>query len=134
MRAADRDQAATREAAAQFRTLLERFPSSEMTADARTRLSECEDRLADQIIDIADFYYDQEDFHSAARRYDQALSTFPGHSSRARSMTRLGVCLARLHQDERAADVLQRALKLEPTEDERETARTELEELTTAHP
>ncbi len=134
MRAADRDQAATREAAAQFRALLERFPSSEMTGDARTRLSECEDRLADQIIDIADFYYDQEDFHSAARRYDQALTTYPGHSTRARSMTRLGVCLARLRQNERAVDVLQRALKLEPTEDEREIAQAELDGLTTAHP
>ena len=35
MRAADRDQAATREAVAQFRALLERFPTSDMTADAQ---------------------------------------------------------------------------------------------------
>ena len=69
-----------------------------MTGDARTRLAECEDRLAEQIIDIADFYYYQDDYHSAARRYDQALTTYPGHSTRARTMTRLGICLARLHQ------------------------------------
>ena len=35
MRAADRDQAPTREAVAQFRALLERFPSSEMAPDAQ---------------------------------------------------------------------------------------------------
>jgi outer membrane protein assembly factor BamD len=131
MRAADRDQAATREAAAQFRALLERFPSSDMTGDARVRLTECEDRLADQIIEIADFYYYQDDYHSAARRYEQAIGTYPGHSTRARSMTRLGVCLARLHQNARAVDVLQRALKLEPSDDLRELAQAELDDLST---
>jgi outer membrane protein assembly factor BamD len=131
MRAADRDQASTREAAAQFRALLERFPTSDMVADARIRLAECEDRLALQILDIADFYYAQDDFHSAARRYEQAITTYPGHSTRARTMTRLGVCLARLHQVERAKEVLQSALKLEPTEDLRDTAQAALDGLTT---
>jgi outer membrane protein assembly factor BamD len=130
MRAADRDQAATREAAAQFRALIERFPTSEMTMDARLRLIECEDRLAQQITEIADFYFEREDFHSAARRYEQALSTYPTHTTRARSMTRLGICLARLHQVERAKDVLQRALALEPADDDlREIAQAELDEL-----
>jgi Tfp pilus assembly protein PilF len=46
-------------------------------------------------------------------------------------MTRLGICLARLHQVDRARDVLQRALMLEPTDDVREIAQTELDELTT---
>ena len=132
MRAADRDQAPTREAALQFRALLERFPSSEMAGDARTRLAECENRLAEQIINIADFYFYQDDFHSAARRYDQAISSFPMHSDRARTMTRLGICLARLHQTAHARDVLQRALQLEPDDDLRETAQTELDGLTTA--
>ena len=131
MRAADRDQAATREAVAQFRALLERFPSSEMTPDARLRLAECEDRLATQIIDIADFYYAQDDYHSAARRYEQALTTYPAHTDRARSMTRLGISLARLHQVERAKDALRRALQLEPDDDLRELAQTELDDLTT---
>lgn len=131
MRAADRDQAATREAAAQFRALIERFPTAEMTYDARMRLAECEDRLALQIIDIADFYYGQEDYHSAVRRYEQAIATYPSHSTRARTMTRLGICLARLHQNERAVEVLQRALKLEPSEDVREIAQAELDGLAT---
>lgn len=132
MRAADRDQAPTREAVAQFRALLERFPASEMNEDARARLAECEDRLAQQIIDIADFYYGEDDFHSAARRYDQVLTTYPGHATRARSMTRLGICLARLNQTERAEDALRRALMLEPDEDLRETAQAELDLLTAA--
>jgi outer membrane protein assembly factor BamD len=130
MRAADRDQAATREATAQFRALLERFPASDMTGDARVRLAECEDRLAQQIVDIADFYFAQDDFHSAARRYEQALASYPSHTARARSMTRLGICLARLHQVERAKDVLQRALQLEPADDLREIAQAELDGLT----
>src|SRR5262249_56414415 len=46
MRESDRDQAPTREAVAQFKALIERYPQSDMAPDAQKRLRECEDRLA----------------------------------------------------------------------------------------
>ncbi|MEX2205836.1 MAG: outer membrane protein assembly factor BamD [Myxococcota bacterium] len=129
MRAADRDQAATREAAAQFRALLERFPASDMTEDAKARLAECENRLALQGIEIGDFYFSQRDWHAAARRYRVALSQFPSHQDRARTMVYLGVSLARLHRYGEAESALRRALELGPDEELRDSAELELDQL-----
>jgi len=129
MRAADRDQAATREAVAQFRALLERFPTSDMTEDAQIRLGECENRLALQGIEIGDFYFSQRDWHAAARRYRAALNQFPSHQDRARTMVHLGVSLARLHHYGEAESALRRALELGPDDELRDSAELELDQL-----
>ena len=129
MRAADRDQAPTREAVAQFRALLERFPDSDMSKDARERLGECENRLARQGIEIGNFYFSQHDWHAAARRYRVALTQFPSHQDRARTMVYLGVSLARLHHYGEAESALRRALELGPDEELRDSAELELDQL-----
>jgi outer membrane protein assembly factor BamD len=127
MRSPDRDQGPTREAAAQFRALLERFPDSPLAVDARLKLGECENQLATQIIDIGDFYYGDRDYHSAARRYRMALTEYPDHGDRARTMVHLGISLARLHRYAEAEGVLRRALELQPDDDLRDSAEIELD-------
>lgn len=129
MRAVDRDQAPTREAVAQFRALLERFPSSEMAGDAGIRLGECENRLARNGIEIGDFYYSQRNWHSAARRYRLALSDYPRHQDRARTMVLLGISLMRLHHYGEAEGTLRRALELGPDEEMQDSAEFELDQL-----
>jgi outer membrane protein assembly factor BamD len=127
MRASDRDQAPTREAVAQFKALIERYPQSEMAADAGVRLRECEDRLARQDIDIADYYYSQRAWYAAARRYRAALKDFPEHDGRTRTLVQLGFCLSRLHQYLEAEAMLRRALELGATNQLGEDAKGELE-------
>jgi len=127
MRASDRDQAPTREAVAQFKALIERYPQSEMAADAAVRLHECEDRLARQDIDIADYYYSQRAWYAAARRYRAALKDFPEHDGRTRTLVQLGFCLSRLHQYLEAEAMLRRALELGAENQLREDAQGELE-------
>ncbi len=127
MRDADRDQAPTREAAAQFRALLERFPDSPLAADARMKLAETENRLAAHILEIGDFYYGDRDYHSAARRYRMALTEYPDHGDRARTMVHLGISLARLKRYAEAEAVLRRALELQPDDDLRDSAEVELD-------
>ncbi len=127
MRASDRDQAPTREAVAQFKALIERYPQSEMAADAAVRLHECEDRLARQDIDIADYYYSQRAWYAAARRYRAALKDFPEHDGRTRTLVQLGFCLSRLHQYLEAEAMLRRALDLGAENQLREDAQGELE-------
>lgn len=129
MRAADRDQAATREAAAQFRALIERFPTSDLTPDAKVRLGECENRLALQGIEIGDFYFSQHDWHSAARRYRIALNEYPSHQDRARTMVHLGISLARLRRYGEAESALRRSLELGPDDELRDSAELELDQL-----
>ena len=127
MRAADRDQGPTREAAAQFRALLERFPDSPLATDGRMKLAECENRLAAQIIEIGDFYYTEHDYHSAARRYRMALTEYPDHGDRAATMVRLGISLARLKRYNEAEGVLRKSLELQPPDDLRDSAEIELD-------
>jgi outer membrane protein assembly factor BamD len=129
MRAADRDQAPTREAVAQFRALIERFPNSEMTKDAQVKLGECENRLALHGIEVGDFYFAQQNWHSAARRYRVALTEYPSHQDRARTMVYLGVALARLQHYGEAESALRRALELGPDEEIRDSAELELDQL-----
>ncbi len=127
MRASDRDQAPTREAVAQFKALIERYPQSEMASDAAIRLHECEDRLARQDIDIADYYYSQRAWFAAARRYRAALKDFPEHEDRVRTLVRLGFCLSRLHEYLEAEAMLRRALELGAANQLRDDAQGELE-------
>ncbi len=127
MRASDRDQAPTREAVAQFKALIERYPQSEMASDAAIRLRECEDRLARQDIDIADYYYSQRAWFAAARRYRAALKDFPEHEERVRTLVRLGFCLSRLHEYLEAEAMLRRALELGAANQLRDDAQGELE-------
>jgi outer membrane protein assembly factor BamD len=127
MRASDRDQAPTREAVAQFKALIERYPDSEMAGDAKVRLRECEDRLAQQDIDIGDYYYSQNAWFAAARRYRSALKNFPEHEARTRTLVQLGFCLSRLHQYLEAEAVLRRALELGAADQLRDDALSELE-------
>lgn len=127
MRPADRDQGPTREAAAQFRALLERFPNSPLAVDARLKLAETENRLAQQILEIGDFYYAEQDYHSAARRYRMALSEYPDHGDRARTMVHLGISLARLKRYAEAESVLRKALELQPDDELRDSAEVELD-------
>lgn len=127
MRASDRDQAPTREAVAQFKALIERYPDSEMAGDAKVRLRECEDRLARQDIEIGDYYYSQHAWFAAARRYRGAVRDFPEHEDRVRTLVQLGFCLSRLHQYLEAEGVLRRALELGATDQLRDDALGELE-------
>jgi outer membrane protein assembly factor BamD len=129
MRTSSRDQAPTREAVAQFKALVERYPDSEMAADAKTRLRECENRLAQQNVEIGDYYYGQHAWYAAARRYRAALRDFPEHDGRARTMVRLGFSLSRLHQYLEAESVLRRSLELDPSDELRDDALAELEAL-----
>lgn len=127
MRASDRDQAPTREAVAQFKALIERYPDSEMAADAKVRLRECEDRLANQDIQVGDYYYSQNAWYAAARRYRAALKAYPEHAGRTRTLVRLGFCLSKLHHYLEAESVLRRALELGATDELRDDALAELE-------
>ena len=112
MRDVERDQGPTREAVAQFKALLERYPNSEMSPDAASRLIECQNRLAEQDIEIGDYYFQQHAWYAAARRYRQALTDYPDHGDRVRTLAQLGFALSNLHQYLEAEGVLRRSLEL----------------------
>jgi len=129
MRASDRDQGPTREAVAQFKALLARYPQSEMVPDAQKRLRECEDRLAQQQIMVGDYYYANHAWYAAARRYRAALNDYPDHTERVRTLVRLGFSLSNLREYLEAESVLRKALELGAKDELRDDAEAELEAL-----
>jgi outer membrane protein assembly factor BamD len=129
MRDSDRDQAPARESAAQFKALLERYPDSAEAADARVKLAETRDRLARHEIEIGDFYYDQEIYHSALQRYRRALDSYPEHTGNLETQARVGFCLAQLRQTGEAERVLRGALELGAEGELRERIEAELERI-----
>ena len=129
MRSVERDQAPTREAVAQFKALLERYPNSEMAPDAQMRLIECQNRLAEQDIEIGDYYFAQHSWYAAARRYRLALTDYPNHGERARTLAQLGFALANLHQYLEAESALRRSLELGAEDQLEDDVKGELEAL-----
>ena len=106
-RDASRDQTATREAVAHFDRLLARFPHSEYSAEAEKTWRELRTRLGEHTMLVADFYFDQDEFPSAADRYRELLNEFPGLGLDADALYKLGVCYTRMNREAEANKIFQ---------------------------
>ncbi len=73
----DRDPSKSREAFADFRRLINKFPESKYAADAKKRMVSIKNRLARYEIAIARFYMRREAFVAAANRGRYVLEYFP---------------------------------------------------------
>lgn len=129
MRGTDRDQKAVRAAAAQFETLLARYPDAEEAADARVKLADVYGRMARHELDIADFYYEQSLYHAAIQRYQRALEKYPEHEGNLETQTRIGFALARLRRLGEAERVLRGVLQRTQDDELRERIELELERI-----
>jgi len=102
-----RDQTATREALAQFDRLLARFPHSQQAAEADGIWRELRTRLGEHTMGVADYYFDQDEYASAAERYRQLLDEFPGLGLDAEALYKLGVCYTRMNRADDAQKIFQ---------------------------
>lgn len=125
----DRDQESTHEAIAQFRVLLERYPSSPYFKDAEMRIAEAEDRLAEHELVVADFYFDREIYYSAARRYLEVLEEFPLHVNREQTLLKLAISLKHSGRHGEAGSLLRQLMVVSSDPDVMEQASTELLDL-----
>lgn len=74
----DRDLTVGKDAIYHFDELIKLYPKSEYVAECRNKRDEVYSRLAQKELYIADFYFKQEKYSSALRRYEAALKKFPG--------------------------------------------------------
>jgi outer membrane protein assembly factor BamD len=130
MGTSDRDQGATREAISHFRALLERYPASENRDEARRRLQEAEDLLAQVDIEVGKFYFDQGEYHAATERFRRALTEFPSHTGNLTTMSMLGVALLRSGNPVDGERLLSQVLASNPDRELRELIDSELYEIT----
>ena len=73
----DRDQRAAENAQVHFQTVIERYPESPFTAEARQRLKECREKLALHELDVAKFYLIWTNPLGAESRLRRLLENYP---------------------------------------------------------
>jgi outer membrane protein assembly factor BamD len=88
----DRDQTATREALKYLDLLTTNYPYAPATQEGEVILHELRTRLADNMMEIGDFYLERTQYQSAATRYRRVLDDYPGLGSDAEALYKLGVC------------------------------------------
>jgi outer membrane protein assembly factor BamD len=88
----DRDQTATREALKYLELLSTRYPYAPATQEGEVILHRLRTRLADNMMEIGDFYLKRTQYQSAATRYRRVLDNYPGLGSDAEALYKLGLC------------------------------------------
>jgi outer membrane protein assembly factor BamD len=73
----DRDQSETEKAIEQFRYLIENFPQSPHTEEAKKKIRTCQQQLAEHEFYIGHFYYRTKKYRAALGRFDGILQKFP---------------------------------------------------------
>lgn len=73
----ERDQQASRDAYQAFAQLVEQFPASKYSADARQRMDYIVNALADYEVHVARYYYQRGAYLAAANRAQQSLREYP---------------------------------------------------------
>jgi outer membrane protein assembly factor BamD len=110
----DRDQATTLKAIEEFRKLETVYPGSPFVADARTRIREAEDRLAEHERLIGAFYQKRKAWLAAIDRYRRVLSDYPHYSGANRVLFDLGRCLLAVGSRPDAEDAFARLQQAAP--------------------
>jgi outer membrane protein assembly factor BamD len=82
MRKPERDQTETREAIAQFRTFVARYPTSDLLPEVQTKLREARDRLSQADYLVGFFYYRQRWYPGAIDRFQSVLKDDPEFTRR----------------------------------------------------
>lgn len=73
----DRDISPIEKARDEFRKLMEKHPGSQYEAEARVKIGECQDLLAQHHMFVAEFYYRKEAYLAAAKRYTMVIESYP---------------------------------------------------------
>jgi len=98
----DRDQTNTKAALTILEDLLRRFPYSPETKEGEVILFELRTRLAENVMEIGDFYLARDQYQSAANRYRSVLDEYPGLGLDAEALYKLGLCYEHMKLEDEA--------------------------------
>jgi outer membrane protein assembly factor BamD len=100
----ERDQQASRDAYQAFRQLVEQFPASKYTADARLRMDYIVNSLAAHEVHVARYYYRRGAYVAAVNRAQQAVAEFPQTPSNEEALFIMMISYDRLGLEPLRAD------------------------------
>ena len=103
----DRDQTATRDALAALDQLMTRYPSSPESREAEELWKQLRTKLAQHVLGIGDFYWEREEYQSAAGRYRHVLDQYPGLGLDAEALYKLGLCYTHMNRDDDARRIFE---------------------------
>jgi outer membrane protein assembly factor BamD len=98
----DRDQTNTRVASASYRELIQTYPDSPYSAEARARLRVMRDLLAGHELLVGQFYFKRRAFKAAKSRLDGIIAGFPEFEGREKVLYLAGETERRLGHEEDA--------------------------------
>lgn len=104
----DRDQANTRLAAQSYRELLQNYPTSPYTAEAKGRYRAMLDLLAEHEFLVAQYYFKRSAWEASRSRFDGLFSAFPEYSGMPKALYWAGLTERRLGRDEDARALFER--------------------------
>lgn len=98
----DRDQTPTREALKYLEQLSTQYPYASETRKGENILQQLRTRLADNVMEVGDFYLKRTQYQSAALRYRSILDDYPGLGLDAESLYKLAICYEHIKRTDEA--------------------------------
>jgi len=114
MKTIDRDQSATQEALQEFQRLVQYYPQSSYTAEAKEKIAACRERLAAYELYVGRFYYKQGTFPAAISRFGGLLKVYPDVGFADEVLFLLGDAYLRSAHPQQAAGVFDELVKRYP--------------------
>jgi len=111
MRKPERDQTETREAIAQFRTFVTRYPMSELMPEVLMKLRESRDRLSESDYLVGYFYYRQRWYPGAIDRFQSILKDDPEFTRRDAVFFHLGESYMKIKREAEALPIYERLVE-----------------------
>jgi len=98
----NRDQTTTKEALRYLEQLSTLYPYEPETREGEILLQQLRTRLADNMLEIGDFYMKREQYQSAATRYRAVIDEFPGLGLDSEALFKLGICYEYMKREDEA--------------------------------
>jgi outer membrane protein assembly factor BamD len=121
-----RDQTQTRAAVAALDQLILNYPNAPETAEAEQLWKELRRKLANQALNVGDFYFQREEYQSAANRYRSVIDEYPGLGLDADALYKLGLAYSRMNRDDDARDLFEVILENYPASNVADAARDQI--------
>ncbi len=128
----EKDQSAVRGAAANFEAFLRKYPDSQYVPEAKEKLQETRERLADHEMSVAAFYLHHNRYKSAAARYERMASEFPDSKRIGEALLRLADVQLKLEEPQKARATLEKLIRDFPTDAHKAEAEKRLEKIVEA--